>query len=83
MAGFLGVLARPCAGSVAAMSELHDLTALEQGTAIGKGEANPGQFLGRKRTASAASAKKWTMRSTSRLVLSIGYIHCSAMSGIK
>ena len=40
-----------------------------------------GQSLGRKRTVSAASARKWANRSTSRSVLLIGYIHFSSHFG--
>src|SRR5579862_5998415 len=48
-----------------------------------QGDFNPGQSLGRNRTVMAASARKCANRSTSRSVLSIGYIHCSSQRGIK
>src|ERR1700722_6349951 len=38
-----------------------------------QGDFNPAQSLGRKRTVTAASARKCAKRSTSRSVLSIGY----------
>src|SRR5262249_35642222 len=42
-----------------------------------------GQSRGMKRTVTAASARKWANRSTSRLVLSIGYIHSLSQIGTK
>src|SRR5213079_1709723 len=42
---------------------------------------NPGQSFGRNRTVTAARARKCANRSTSRSVLSIGYIHCSIRRG--
>src|SRR5258708_10986738 len=48
-----------------------------------QGDFNPAQFLGRKRTVRAASARKCAKRSTSRSVLLMGYIHCSIKRGIK
>src|ERR1700720_1744846 len=47
-----------------------------------QGDFSPGQSFGRKRTVRAASARKCANRSTSRSVLSIGYIHCSSRRGI-
>src|SRR4029077_19687207 len=47
-----------------------------------QGDFSPTQSLGRKRTVTAASARKWAKRSTSRSVLLIGYIHCSSRRGI-
>ena len=52
-------------------------------TACSQGDFNPGQSRGRKRTVIAASARKCANRSTSRSVLSIGYIHCSSQRGIR
>src|SRR6202012_3552199 len=45
------------------------------------GDFSPAQSFGRNRTVSAASARKCAKRSTSRSVLSIGYIHCSSQRG--
>ena len=41
----------------------------------------PGQSRGMKRTVTAASARKCAKRNTSRLVLSIGYIHSLSQFG--
>src|SRR6202022_5067774 len=48
-----------------------------------QGDFSPGQSLGRKRTVTAASARKCAKRSTSRSVLLIGYIHSSIRFGFR
>src|ERR1700733_1676535 len=48
-----------------------------------QGDFKPGQSFGRKRTVTAASARKCANLSTSRSVLLIGYIHCSSQRGIR
>src|SRR5580692_2614900 len=45
------------------------------------GDFRPGQSRGMNRTVTVASARKWAKRSTSRLVLSIGYIHSLSQLG--
>ena len=52
-------------------------------TGFSQRDFRPGQSRGRKRTVMAASARKCAKRSTSRSVLSIGYIHCSSRFGSK
>src|SRR6202140_240462 len=48
-----------------------------------QGDVSPGQSFGRKRTVTAASARKCANLSTSRSVLLMGYIHCSSRRGIR
>src|SRR5690242_18583936 len=47
------------------------------------GDLSHGQSRGMKYTVTAASARKWAKRSTSRLVLSIGYIQSLSQIGTK
>src|SRR4030081_2232106 len=46
-----------------------------------QGDFSPDQSFGRKRTVTAASARKCANLSTARSVLLIGYIHCSMRRG--